>query len=230
MKIALIGYGKMGKMVERAALAKGHQIAVKIDPKCPHTRISKEILVGVDLCIDFTRPSCALDNLQRLADLGKSVVMGTTGWYSNLDHAKQIVASSGIGFLYAPNFSLGIALFLKMVAQAAQTVAPFSAYDVSGLEIHHQQKADSPSGTAKALSEQITAHLPRKQDSFSFASVRVGSEPGTHTIIFDSPVDTITLTHQSRSREGFAEGAVQAAEWLQGKKGFFTLNDLLEGK
>lgn len=228
MKIALIGYGKMGKMIERVALSKGHQIAVKIDPKCPHTHLSKEVLKGVDLCIDFSRPECALDNLKMAASFGKSVVMGTTGWYSELETAKRIVSDSGIGFLYAPNFSLGIALFLKIVAQTAKTMAPFDVYDISGLEIHHQQKADSPSGTAKALAEQISAHIPRKQGNLSFASVRVGSEPGIHTIIFDSPVDTITLTHTARNREGFAAGAVQAAEWLHGKKGVFTLSDLLE--
>lgn len=228
MKIAIIGYGKMGKMIEQSALSKGHSIIAKIDPKCPpHTSITAKALADTDVCIDFTHPSCALEHIKQVAALKKNLVMGTTGWYEHLDEARHIVEKAGIGFVYAPNFSLGIALFLDIIAKAAAAIAPFDNYDVSGLEIHHSQKIDKPSGTAKSIIAGLQAHMPSRQD-IHFASVRVGKEPGTHTVIFDSPVDSITLTHTARNREGFADGAVAAAAWLAGKKGFFTLEDMVK--
>ncbi len=226
IKLALIGYGRMGKMVELAALCHGHSIVTIIDPKQPtHTKISEKALAGVDVCIDFSRPECSLENLKTASGLGISVVNGVTGWDDHLCHAKEIVEASKIGFLYSANFSLGAALFQKMIEQAAKMMAPFSNYDVSGIEIHHNQKLDSPSGTAKTLSRTLETYLPHK-GSIPFSSVRVGHYPGTHSVIFDSPIDTITLTHAARNREGFADGAVHAAAWLHGKKGFFTLNDM----
>lgn len=227
MKIALIGYGKMGKMVEQAALAQGHIIIAKIDPDCASKKISKKTLSNADICIDFTHPDCAINNLKLVADQGVSMIMGTTGWYEHIELAKEIVANSKIGFLYAPNFSIGMSLFLNVVAKAAALIAPFDVYDVNGFEIHHNQKIDAPSGTAKAICQKIEAVWPKKKQQIQFSSLRVGSVPGTHTVLFDSPVDTITLTHTVRSREGFACGAIQAAQWLQGKQGFFTLDDML---
>lgn len=222
MKIALIGYGKMGKMVEKAAIAQGHVIVAAINSASEH-----RALATADVCIDFTHPDCALTHLKLAAELGKNMVMGTTGWYGSLDEARSIVEQSGIGFVYSPNFSLGVALFLQIVSAAASLIAPFETYDVSGLEIHHKHKADSPSGTAKAISEQLQKNMPLKPGPIDFASVRVGMVPGTHSVLFDSPADSITLTHTARNREGFAHGALQAAEWLQHKKGFFTLNDMI---
>lgn len=224
MKIALIGYGKMGKMIEAAALNHGYTIVAIIDPKGDKKKISKETIGEADVCIDFSLPEHALDNLQQVAKCEKNIVMGTTGWYDNLKIAEKIVHDANIGFIYSPNFSLGVALFLHIIDKAAKIIAPFNHYDVSGVEMHHNQKLDAPSGTAKIISEKLQQHLPNKID---FASVRVGSIPGTHTVLFDSPADTITLTHTARNREGFALGAVKASEWLKDKKGFFTIDDML---
>lgn len=222
MKIGLIGYGKMGKMVEQHALSKGHTIIAKVDSKTPF-----DCLTQADICIDFTTPEVALDNIRKVAALGVNLVMGTTGWYEHIETVKAIVNESNIGFLYAANFSLGISLFLQIIEHAAKLIAPFDCYDVSGLEIHHNQKLDSPSGTALKIIDKLQTHMPHHKSPIEFASVRVGAVPGTHTTLFDSPHDTITLTHTARSREGFASGAVTAAEWLHGKQGFFTLHDML---
>jgi 4-hydroxy-tetrahydrodipicolinate reductase len=240
MKIALIGYGKMGKMVEEIASSKGYAIMAKIDPQLPHQIITKESLGDADICIDFSHPSCVLNNIKHAAALGKNIVMGTTGWYNHINEAKSIIEHENIGFLYSPNFSLGVALFLEIISQAAALISPFEAYDVGGYEIHHNQKVDSPSGTAKEITKRLLSKISRKKqvvygvneakipsDHIHFTSSRIGSIPGTHSVTFDSPADTITLTHSARNREGFAAGAVHAAEWLNGKKGFFTLEDML---
>lgn len=242
MKIALIGYGKMGKMVEHAAESMGHSIVAKIDPQQKEKTITQDSIGNADVCIDFTHPTCALENIKQVAALGKNIVMGTTGWYDYMNEVKNIVEQTKIGFLFAPNFSLGVALFQEIVSKAASLIAPFEAYDVGGYEIHHRQKADSPSGTAKAIIERLLAEVPRKKEviyelnengitseQLHFSSLRVGSIPGTHNVTFDSPADTITLTHTARNREGFATGSIRAAEWLQGKKGFFTFNNMLFG-
>lgn len=227
MKIAIIGYGKMGKMVEQSANLKGHSIVSIIGPSSPHTRITKSSLANAEVCIDFSHPNCALDNIKNVSDLGINMVVGTTGWYENIDTAKNFIDKSQIGFIYSPNFSLGIALFLKIAAHTASLISPFSEYDIAGIETHHNQKVDSPSGTAKAIAAHMQSQLPQNHPPIPFSSVRVGSVPGTHTILIDSPADTITLTHTARNREGFANGAIIAAEWLSEKKGFFTLDDLL---
>lgn len=240
MKIALIGYGKMGKMVEQVAMSKGYSIMAKIAPQQQYQAITPESVGQADICIDFSHPSCAFENIKLAAALGKNIVMGTTGWYHHIDAVKSIIKDADVGFLYSPNFSLGIALFLEIISQAASLISPFDAYDVGGYEIHHNQKEDSPSGTAKAIIKRLLSHIPHKKDviysvdntaispeHIHFTSMRTGSVPGTHSVFFDSPADTITLTHTARNREGFASGAIRAAEWLQGKKGFFSLNDML---
>jgi 4-hydroxy-tetrahydrodipicolinate reductase len=238
MKIALIGYGKMGHLVEEIAIRKGHFISSVIELS---NQITENTLKDADVCIDFSHPDSAMENIQRIASLKKNLVMGTTGWYDHLDRAKAIIHEHGIGFLYSPNFSLGINLFLQIVQEAALLMDPFKEYDIGGIEYHHNQKVDSPSGTAKEIANTILTQMHRKKkvlwetpsralepDEIHFASVRNGSIPGTHTVMFDSLADTITLTHQARNREGFASGAVCAAEWLKGKKGFFTIQDLLQ--
>lgn len=226
MKIALIGYGKMGRLVETVAKGRGHTIVAIIDPHQETKTIDKTSLKGAEVCIDFTHPTTVLSNLKACASLGLNVVIGTTGWDQQLPQVKEIVNKSGIGCLYSANFSIGVNLFIKMVEEAAKLMNHFDEYDVAGLEYHHKQKVDSPSGTAKMLTEALLKNGPRKKQC-DFSSVRCGSIPGTHTIVFDSPADTITLSHEARSREGFAKGAVTAAEWIQGKKGLFTINDLL---
>lgn len=221
MKIALMGYGKMGKLVEAAALKKGHAVVVVKD--C--TSIGE-----VDICVDFSHPSAALNNIKRAAGLGINIVVGTTGWYDHLPEVQRLVKDHEIGLLYAPNFSIGVALFLKIVEQAARIMDTVDDYDVSGLEAHHKQKADAPSGTAKLLAKTLCGQMQnKKRDEIPFSSVRCGHIPGTHTILFDSHCDTITLTHSARNREGFAEGALVAAEWLyrHNQPGLYTLDDVL---
>jgi len=180
-------------------------------------------------------------NIEALAKRGLNVVVGTTGWYDQLPRVRDIVAKNKIGFFYTPNFSLGVQLFWKIVAQAAALMDGFEDYDVFGHEWHHAHKTDSPSGTAKRTAEIILQHLHRKKtlvtqtlmraprpEELHFTSTRGGDIPGTHRVTFDSPYDTIDITHTARSRAGFAAGAVRAAEWLKGKKGFFTMDDYLQ--
>lgn len=239
MKIALLGYGKMGRMVEEVAIQKGHTIVAKIRSS---PKIVEQAIQHAEVCIDFSHPSCVIDHIHLAARLGKNLVVGTTGWLEHLDQVKEIVRQSKIGFLYAPNFSLGVHLFLKVVSEAALLIDRFEDYDVGVVESHHNKKADSPSGTAKAIADLLLENIKRKTTlvhdavqgqiaphELHVASIRFGSIPGTHSVMFDSPADTITLTHQARSREGFARGAVAAAEWLQGKNGFYTIEDLIAG-
>ena len=237
MKIILIGYGKMGHLVEDIAKQKDHQIVARIQSS---TSIAEQQLKEADLCIDFSTPESVLQNVHLIAKSKKNIVMGTTGWYDQMEEVKKIVKEHDIGFLFSPNFSVGLHLFRKIVENAAQLINDIEEYDVAGYEIHHNQKADSPSGTAKSLMDNILQKIKRKKnplyemgdrqitpEELHFTSIRCGFVPGTHTLIFDSPADTITLTHQARNREGFARGAVTAAEWLVEKKGFFTLDDII---
>lgn len=210
MKIALLGYGKMGKMVETLAPSRKHFI-VPFDQ--------------AEMCIEFTHPDAVLKNISEAASQGKSLVVGTTGWFHNLEEAHKIVEKYQVGMLYSPNFSIGMALFSKIVKETAQLMRAFTNYDVSAIEYHHKHKVDSPSGTAKHLEKILHESLNRE---VPFTAIRSGNYPGTHTIQFDSLADTITLTHEARNREGFALGSIIAAEWLQGKRGVFTLNDMLE--
>lgn len=230
MKLALIGYGKMGRMIETVAHERGHSIVAIVDPKGPHKQISQDAVGVADLCIDFTTPEAAVANIRACASLGKSLVVGTTGWHERLAIVKEIVDKAGIGLLFSPNFSIGIHLFMRLTALAGQLFDRFHEYDLAISEEHHNQKRDRPSGTAHALADLLKAEMGRyeKGGAPEISSLRCGSIPGSHKLTFDSPVDTITLTHTARSRHGLAEGAVAAAEWLQNKKGFFTLDDMLE--
>lgn len=225
LKIALIGYGKMGKAVEISALKRHHEI---VEPRL------------ADCLIDFTAPHAVLENMRKYAPLKKNIVMGTTGWYDKLPEIESIVKEENIGFLYSPNFSIGVNMFLKVVQEAAKLIQDRPQYDIGAVEIHHTEKKDAPSGTAKAIADRLLKTITRKKrvvydkadrplsnDELHFSSLRVGFEPGTHSVFFDSSADRITLTHQAKGREGFAEGAVIAAEWLHGKKGIFTMEDLL---
>lgn len=155
----------------------------------------------------------------------KNVVIGTTGWYEELESAKKIAKEAEIGLLVSPNFSLGVNLFFGILEEATKRIAPHNEYEVGGVEAHHRKKVDAPSGTALEMTKIIDKYFPR-EEKFQFASVRTGSIPGEHEVIFDSPFDTITLKHTARSREGFAKGALIAAEWLHGKKGFFSFKDI----
>lgn len=244
MNIAIIGYGKMGKMVEKAAIRRNHGISAVIDPKeaGTHKEITAEAVAQADVCIDFTSPLSCVDNIRLLSGLGKNIVVGTTGWYARLGEVQEMVRAGGNGLVYSPNFSIGVNAFFRIVDEASKIMRAFEEYDVAGLELHHGMKIDSPSGTAKAIASILMKGIPRKKtavydivdrkigpEELHFASLRVGTIPGTHKILFDSTADTIELTHTARTRDGFAAGAVLAAEWLGGKAGVYTMDDVMKG-
>lgn len=199
MKIAILGKGKMGKEVERLAFAGGHMIVP---------------MAECSVCIDFSHRDAVCDHVRQAAALNKNIVIGTTDWEDKKDEVFSL--SKDIGLFYSPNFSLGVFFFSQIVKEAAKLL---SGYDAAGLEVHHREKVDRPSGTAKALAGLFP-------EGFAFESMRVGHNPGMHSITFDSLCDTVTLTHQAKNREGFALGSIRAAEWLEGKKGVFTMEDL----
>ena len=229
MKIAIIGYGKMGKLVEKVSKKRGHDIVSIIDSLTTNDNIS-----DADVCIEFTEPDAVLDNIEIIASHGKNLVIGTTGWYDKIDNVAAIIDKTDTGAIYSPNFSVGVNLFMDIVSHAAELINQYPEYDVAGVEYHHKNKADSPSGTAKAIANALIEKIERKKiaeynvvdrvikpEELHFTSVRCGATPGTHTVIYDSEADTITITHTARNREGFALGAVLAAEWIQNKKGFY---------
>lgn len=238
MKIALIGFGQMGQMIEKSALARGHSISAKITSNSKD-KISSTCLHDTDVCIDFSRPDVVLDNIRSIAKLKKNIVVGTTGWHDHLDEAEKIVRENHIGLMYSSNFSVGVNLFLQVVSAAAALINSYPGYDVGMIESHHNKKIDSPSGTAQAIAAKLLKNILRKQhvvhhahdgpvaaDAIHVSSLRCGAIPGTHSVVFDSNADTITLTHEARNREGFALGAVLAAEWIAGKKGIHTAEEM----
>jgi len=243
MKICLVGYGKMGKMIEEIAIERKHEIVSIIDPKeekANFKEISKEAVEDADVCIDFTHPSVAIKNIEALSILGKKIVVGTTGWYDEIPKVKEIVEKNQNGLIYASNFSIGMNILFKVTEFSAKLFDKFSDYDAGGIEYHHNKKADSPSGTAKTLAEILRDNIKRKtkinydkidrqieSNELHFASLRIGSVPGTHKIVFDSKADTIEIGHTARSREGFALGAVIASEWINNKNGFYSIEDLM---
>lgn len=235
MKIALFGYGKMGKCIEQMCLPGNHEVVCRIG------RASPKLVEDAQVCIDFSHPDAVLENVHFIATMGKPLVIGTTGWSSHLPEVEAAVQNAGTGLIWAPNFSLGVHLFLQIISEAAKLIDHFDHYDISGHESHHNQKADSPSGTAKAISERLLRNIDRKKTivydtlnrpiesgEIHFTSTRAGFDPGTHTVAFDSPEDTIRLSHQARNREGFARGALLAAEWILDKKGVYTIDDLIQ--
>jgi len=236
MKIALIGYGKMGQAIEAIAQGRGHEIVHRIDINSSHL-LEKEHLQQADVAIEFTTPETAYDNIIRCFEANVPVVCGTTGWLDKLPQVKSQCLEKHQAFLYASNFSVGVNIFFELNRRLAELMAPQSAYSVSMEEIHHTQKKDAPSGTAITLAEQILEKVPGKKGwvneessdpaQLAIISKRINPAPGTHTITYSSPIDDITITHTAHSREGFAAGAVTAAEWLKGKKGIFTMKDVL---
>ncbi|MBU0628792.1 MAG: 4-hydroxy-tetrahydrodipicolinate reductase [Nanoarchaeota archaeon] len=230
MNIAIIGYGKMGHMIEKVALSRGHTVNVKIDPAAAgatHKEISKEALKGVDACIEFTAPDVAVENIKKLAELDKNVVVGTTGWYNKINEIRPLIMKKGTGLIYSPNFSIGVDIFFRLMEHVFKVMSHFDNYNISMKEVHHVHKKDAPSGTAKKIAEIMKKHITRLSD-LDIKSVRQGEVPGTHTVTFESDVDVITLEHKAKNREGFALGAVMAAEWIKGKEGFYTIEDMME--
>ncbi len=225
--LAIIGYGKMGKLIERLAPEYGFEVRVRLSggDNRGGTGLSHETLRGIDVAVEFTTPKAAPENIRRLAVLGVNSVVGTTGWFKQLPDAREAVLHAKSGLVWAANFSVGVNLFLQTVAHAAALFAKHPEYEAWGWEIHHSAKKDAPSGTLKKLAEEIRAAGYTRPVSLS--SSRAGAIPGTHEIGFDSAADTITLRHTARSREGFARGALQAARWIAGKKGFYEFKEIL---
>ena len=234
-KIALIGYGKMGQMIEAIAEKKGVKV-VRIHPSAKDKNfqtINKESLKGVSVAIDFSLPEVAVSNIEEVVALGVPLVVGTTGWYKNLKKVEATVKKSKGQVVFGSNFSVGMNLFFKVLKESSHLISQFDEYEVSGFEIHHSQKKDNPSGTALKLADVIESEyekrVKKKSTMVNFVGIRVGNEPGTHTVLFDSPVDTLEFTHRARSRTGFAQGALLAAAWIQKQKsGLYSFEDHFE--
>jgi 4-hydroxy-tetrahydrodipicolinate reductase len=240
MKIALLGYGKMGQVIERIALERGHQIVLKKDEFNTYDGLS-----NADVAIDFSVPSAAVDNISSCFHANVPVVSGTTGWLDHYDEMLALCAAKNGGFISSSNFSLGVNLFFGLNEQLAKMMSKFDSYKVEMEEIHHTQKLDAPSGTAISLAKGViensnysnwTMETPESNhpsDSelakqIHIVAKRIGQVPGTHTVTYNSPIDSIEIKHTAHNREGFALGAVIAAEWIVGKQGVFTMKDVLE--
>lgn len=231
MKIALLGYGKMGKVIERIALERGHEIVLR---KSSSTGFDG--LELADVAIDFSIPDAAVANITACFERGIPVVSGTTGWLADYSKMVALCHEKSGAFIYGSNFSLGVNLFFELNSHLAKMMAKFDQYNVRMEEIHHTQKLDKPSGTAITLAEGVMAHSGHTQwtiespspDELSIEVKRIENVPGTHRIFYDSAVDTIEISHTAHNREGFAFGAVIAAEWLAPRQGVFTMKDVLE--
>jgi 4-hydroxy-tetrahydrodipicolinate reductase len=234
MKIALIGYGKMGKTLEKIAQSRGHEVVLRIDVD---NRSDFDRLSEVDVAIEFTRPESAVMNLEKCVLAGVPVVCGTTGWLTEFERISTLCKTQNSAFFYASNYSIGVNIFFEINRRLADMMNGYPMYDVAMEEIHHTQKLDAPSGTAITLAEGIFENMPRKSNwvcntegspsDLKITAKRIDPAPGTHIVRYDSPIDTIEIAHTAHSREGFATGAVLAAEWLVGKKGVFSMKDLL---
>jgi len=236
MKIALIGYGKMGHMIEEIATQRGHQIVLRIDVNNQND-FTKENLSKADVAIEFTNPESAFQNVLKCLDSSIPVVSGSTGWNEKLQEAKAVCNKNNGSFLHTSNFSVGVNIFFEVNKLLAKLMASQPEYDVTMREIHHTAKKDAPSGTAVTLAEQILSNLPRKKnwvnqpsaatEQLSIISERTDPAPGTHYVKYGSEVDDIEIIHTAHSRKGFALGAVLAAEYIADKKGVFSMKDVL---
>lgn len=230
MKIALLGYGKMGKTIERLAVERGHEIVLKVDKDIDNADLSQ-----ADVAIDFSVPDAAFKNISACFKKQVPVVSGTTGWLKRYDEAVEICKEQEAAFIYASNYSLGVNLFFELNRNLAKLMQRFSEYNVAIEEVHHTQKLDAPSGTAITLAEQIIENSDKtgwqldsaRENEIPVTAKRIENVPGTHTISYNSEVDTIKIEHVAHSRDGFALGAIIAAEWLQHKKGVFSMKDVL---
>jgi 4-hydroxy-tetrahydrodipicolinate reductase len=225
--IAIVGCGKMGRLVEQLAPEYGLEVRAKFTRgnNLHDAGITSESLRGVEAAVEFTAPDAAPDNLRRLASLGINTVCGTTGWFEQLPMIHEKILGAKTALVYSPNFSVGVNVFIQTVARAASFFAKYPEYEAWGWEIHHSAKKDAPSGTLKKLAEEIRASGYIR--TLTLTANRAGANPGTHEIGFDSAADTITLRHTARSREGFARGALRAARWAVGKKGVFEFREIL---
>jgi 4-hydroxy-tetrahydrodipicolinate reductase len=227
MNLAIIGYGKMGHLVEQFAPEYGFDVPLRLDIAENENGqgITRERFRGIDVAVDFSTPAAVLTDIERLSSAGVNAVIGTTGWIEQMDRAKAAVEKGRIGLVWSPNFSIGVNIFLRLVAEASRQLAPYKEYGAWAWEIHHITKKDAPSGTLLKIVEEMKRADPNRRVDVSAS--RAGAHPGTHEIGFDSGADTITLRHTARSREGFARGALSAAKWVVGKKGWFEFSDVL---
>jgi 4-hydroxy-tetrahydrodipicolinate reductase len=241
MKIALLGYGKMGKIIEEIAISRGHSVVLKVNSSNSATFSDFE-LQQADVAIEFSRPDSVMNNISRCVNANVPIVVGTTGWYGELDSVKATVQNKDASLFYASNFSLGVNLFFKMNEQLADLMKPFPEYEPSIEEIHHIHKLDAPSGTGITLADGLISHLGRKKNwklysengpdsanetELPLIAIRKGEVPGTHTVTYSSAIDRISMTHEAFNRKGFATGSVVAAEWIISRKGVYTMRDLL---
>jgi 4-hydroxy-tetrahydrodipicolinate reductase len=236
MKIALIGYGKMGKAIESIALNKGHEIVLKIDIQ-NNQDFTEAAIQKADVAIEFTGPHSAFENVKKCIAWGVPVVSGSTGWLDQWAVIKDLCEERNGTLIYSSNYSIGVNLFFELNKQLAQLMQPYNSYDVSMTEVHHTEKKDAPSGTAISLAEQILAQIGRKNKWVNAASEnsnelviqseRIDPAPGTHMVKYSSEVDDIEIIHTAHTRIGFASGAVLAAEFAFEKKGIFTMKDVL---
>lgn len=234
MNIILLGYGKMGKTIERIALERGHTISAKIDVG---NQDELDTAQG-DVAIEFSHPDAAFNNITKCLNRNIPVVCGTTGWLDRRGEVEALCSNSHGSFFYASNFSLGVNIFFKLNEFLAKLMNMSSGYSITMEEIHHTEKKDAPSGTAITLAEGILKHTPAKSgwvtadevsdNKIPIKSYRIGQVPGTHTVVYSSPVDTIEIKHTAHSRDGFALGAVLVAEWIPGKKGVLNMDDFLK--
>ena len=237
MKIALIGYGKMGKEIEQILIARGHTIPLIIDLNNTND-LDAAHLKEIDVAIEFTTPSTAYGNVVKCLEAGVPVVCGTTAWLDKLPQVEQLCKEKNGAFFYASNYSIGVNIFFEINRHLAQLMNRFGEYDVTIEETHHTQKKDAPSGTAVTLAEGILENLDRKQkwvcgtttvpEELEVVAIRRSVVPGTHTVTYESDVDSLSVTHMAKSRRGFALGAVLAAEFLYGKTGIFSMKDLMK--
>ena len=228
-KLALLGYGKMGRLIEQLAPQHAFEVALRLSSTGnSHGRaITREAFSGIDVAIEFTTPEAAPGNLKRLADIGVPAVTGTTGWLDQLPAVTEAVQTAGTGLVWGPNFSIGVAVFRKLVGEAARLLKNEDGYGAWAWEIHHDTKKDAPSGTLLGLIDSMRQFGYER--AVDIGSNRAGRHPGTHEIGFDSSADTITLRHVARSREGFAHGALKAARWILDRKGVYTFEEILFG-
>jgi 4-hydroxy-tetrahydrodipicolinate reductase len=237
MKIAIIGYGKMGKTIEQLAIEKGYEIILKVGLKNSNTWTNEQ-LKKADVAIEFTRPESAIENITRCFECDVPVISGTTGWVERMEEVKNSCKKLDGGFFYASNFSVGVNLFFKLNKILAKMMEVYDTYDISLKEIHHTQKLDAPSGTAITLAEGLLEQISRKskwvketaqqENELPIFSKRIENVPGTHAINYDSDIDSIEIKHTAHSRLGFAKGALMAAEWMNNRKGIYGMEDLLK--
>ena len=220
MKLAIVGYGKMGRLIEQLAPEFDFTVHCHID-------VGDDVrqAEGADVAIEFTAPSAVAGNVEKLAALGIPIVVGTTGWMTELDRVREAVKAHDTALVWSPNFSIGVNVFVRLVREAARLLASEPQYGAWAWELHHETKKDAPSGTLLRLVEEMRAAGYSRE--IDIASSRAGTHPGTHEIGFDSAADTITLQHSARNREGFARGALKAAQWIVGKKGVFEFSEIL---